>query len=85
MNDALKIIEGMCRNDQHAVRSHLYAKIDGEYYPMCGYGWNRSDGDGFSIFRGHQSARGTCKLCKRNVEAGKSPVKDGWPHSTKWL
>ena len=80
-----EIIEGMCRNDQDTVRSHLYAKIDGDLWPMCGYGWNRSGGHRFSIFRGHHSARGTCKLCQRNVTAGKPPVMDGWDHRTRWL
>ena len=81
----MDIVEGMCRNEQHAARSHLYASVDGELVPMCGYGWNRSNGFGFSIFRGHQSMRGTCKLCLRNLAAGKPPVKDGWEHETKWI
>lgn len=78
-------IEGMCRNDQDKVRSHMYAVIDGKYFPMCGYGWNRSDGEAFSIFRGHHSARGTCQLCLNNIAANKPPVRNGWPHKTKWL
>lgn len=81
----MDFIEGMCRNEQHRVRSHLYVSVDGELYPMCGYGWNRSDGQGFSIFRGHKSNRGTCKLCIKNVNAGKPPVTDGFPHKTKWI
>lgn len=56
-----------------------------DYAPMCGYGWNRSDGESFSILRGHRSARGTCQLCKANVEANKPAVTDGWAHKTKWL
>lgn len=54
-------------------------------YPMCGYGWNRNDGDSFSIFRGHRSRRGTCKTCLNNIEKNKEPVKNGWPHKTKWI
>lgn len=82
----MKYVEGMCRNDQHKVRSHMYAmREDGQLLPMCGYGWNRLGGQAFSIFRGHQSARGTCKLCLKNIAAGKSPITDGWPHKTKWI
>ena len=78
--------EGLCRNEQDAVRSHIYERFpDGSYAPMCGYGWNRSNGTSFSIFRGHTSARGTCQLCQRNLKAGKPAVRDGWPHKTKWI
>lgn len=103
-----EVIEGMCRNEQHKVRSHLYmavkevmpieevssyrtdAVVNGKVevtnlYPMCGYGWNRSNGQSYSIFRGNKSARGTCKLCMRNLEAGKNPVIEGFPHKTKWI
>lgn len=81
-------IQGMCRNDQHKIRSHLYEVVyepDYTLIPMCGYAWNRSSGHGFSIFRGHQSQRGTCKLCEANVAADKPAVRDGWEHKTKWL
>lgn len=79
-------VEGMCRNEQDKVRSHLYAITDkGDYYPMCGWGWNRSDGTAYSIFRGHTSARGTCKTCQKNVDAHRAPVIGGWPHKTKWI
>ena len=80
-----QFIEGMCRNQQDAVRSHLYEVVDGDYFPMCGYGWNRADGHRLSIFRGHTSQRGTCKLCQRNVANDQPPFKDGWDHPTKWL
>lgn len=78
-------VEGMCRNDQDLVRSHFYKVVGGTYYPMCGYGWNRSDGTGFSIFRGHRSARGLCKICEKRADADAEPIKDGWPHKTKWI
>jgi len=78
-------VEGMCRNDQHKVRSHLYKDVNGDLYPMCGYGWNRSNGESFSIFRGNRSARGTCKLCLKNMEEKRQPIMDGWKHKTRWL
>jgi hypothetical protein len=68
-------------------RSHLYAELDGgDYLPMCRWGWNRSDGAGFSIFRGHMGARGLCAICQRRREEGKQPV-DAKPgsHKTRWI
>ena len=80
-----KYVEAMCRNEGDKVRSHIYKKTKGDLYPMCGYGWNRLDGDGFSIFRWHKSRRGTCKTCLKGMEQGKDPIVDGWAHKTKWL
>lgn len=76
---------GQCRNDPNAL-SHTYAMMsDGELWPMCGYGWNRSGGTRFSIFRGSPGSEGDCRLCRKNVLAGKPPVIDGFPHRTRWL
>lgn len=76
---------GSCRNDERA-KSHTYAQMsDGEMWPMCGYGWNRSDGERFSVFRGSPGTEGDCLLCRRNVAAKKPPVTDGFPHKTRWL
>lgn len=76
---------GSCRNDDQAL-SHTYAMLtDGGLFPMCGYGWNRSDGERFSIFRGTPGTEGDCKLCRKNVAASKQPVFQGFPHKTKWL
>ena len=52
--------------------------------PMCPYGWNRSDGFSFSIFRGHTASRGECKLCRRNVDGGKPPSEPR-EHRTRWI
>ncbi len=80
---------GSCRNaTAYGIHraSHTYAMMaDGELWPMCGYGWNRSDGRRFSIFRDAPGTEGSCKLCRRNVAAGKPPIFDGFPHKTKWL
>jgi len=80
----IKYRSGQCRNDKYAL-THTYAEMaDGELYPMCGYGWNRSDGYGFSIFRNQYGTEGKCKLCKNNLEDGKPPVIDGFYHKTRW-
>lgn len=76
---------GLCRNDDRAL-SHTYAMMsDGHLWPMCGYGWNRSDGTRFSILRQPPGTEGRCKLCQKNVDNKKPPVIDGFPHRTKWL
>ena len=81
-----EVITGVCRNEPNATRHHLYVYgDDGELYPMCGYGWNRSDGTAFSIFRGHTSDLGECALCRKNLDAGKPPVTGGWHHKTRWI
>jgi hypothetical protein len=76
---------GSCRNNPQA-KSHTYAETeDGDLFPMCGYGWNRSNGHGLSIFRGSYGTEGDCKLCQKNLRNGKPPVFDAFPHPTKWL
>ena len=78
---------GQDRNNDDAL-SHTYAMMDDPWtdlLPMCGYGWNRSNGTGFSIFRGSPGTEGECLICRRNVAAGKPPVAEPWPHKTKWL
>jgi hypothetical protein len=76
---------GQCRNNERAL-SHTYAEMsDGELWPMCGYGWNRSNGRRFSIFRGSPDTEGDCKVCARNVEQNKPPLTEGFEHKTRWL
>lgn len=79
-------IEGMDRNDQDKVVSHIYAgKVQGEPDgPLCVRGWNRSDGAGFSIFRGHTSNAGTCKVCLRRKLKGLGPV-ESRQRKTRWI
>lgn len=75
---------GQCRNNDYAL-THTYAETDDGLFPMCGYGWNRSDGYAFSIFRGSPGSEGDCKLCQRNTRLGRPPVIEPWPHPTKWI
>ncbi len=80
-----KYRSGQCRNNPNA-KTHTYVEteLDG-LLPMCGYGWNRSDGDRFSIFRVSPGTEGECKLCQKNVAAKKGPVEYGFQHKTRWL
>ena len=80
-------IEAIGRNPgEQYQHSHLYA-IDenGKYWPMCIYGWNRSDGERFSIFRGHGGSKGLCKICEYRASIKAPPLKNGAKHKTKWL
>lgn len=84
----VRFVEGMGRNEGEEKQcSHLYAYFDdNSYLPMCRKGWNRSDGEAFSIFRGHVGARGICKTCQKNKDAENPGVeaKQG-SHKTKWI
>lgn len=76
---------GQDRNSPRAL-SHTYAQtIAGNVWPMCGYGWNRSNGSRLSIFRGSPGTEGDCKLCAKNVQDGKRPHWRSFAHKTKWL
>jgi hypothetical protein len=75
-------ISGLDRNDQHLV-AHLY---DGDFsdpgLPMCVRGWNRLDGEGYSIFR--NCGERICKVCEHRAAKGL----DGVPsrkRKTRWL
>lgn len=85
----MKYIRGTGRNPgEERQKSHLYESVDGHspIRPMCGYGWNRSNGEGFSIFRSpwRSSEVGVCKLCIKRVKAG-LPGVEPWFHKTKWM
>lgn len=91
-------VEAIGRNPgEEKQHSHLYLVTHGpdpenpklvveDYKPMCRRGWNRGDGGGFSIFRGHSGARGLCKVCLKRAKAGLPGVeaKPG-SHRTKWI
>lgn len=76
---------GQDRNEDRAL-THTYAETaDGNLLPMCGYGWNRSNGTRLSIFRGSPGTEGDCRLCARHVALGRPPLDKPWPHKTKWI
>lgn len=96
-----KYVEAIGRNPgEENQHSHLYVEVSEPtdvaamvglgartgYLPMCRYGWNRSDGEGFSIFRGHRGGRGLCKICEKRRAAG-LPGVEAVPgsHKTKWM
>jgi hypothetical protein len=83
----MKYVEAIGRNPGEELQhSHLYAVDEkNNYKPMCIYGWNRSDGQAFSIFRGHRGAKGLCKICEKRALAGLPPITGNSIHKTKWL
>lgn len=77
---------GTCRNTDNPKITHTYAMMsDGELWPMCDYGWNRAEGNRYSILRGAPGTEGNCKLCAKNVAAKKPPVLEAFKHKTKWI
>lgn len=83
----MKYVEAIGRNPgEDKNHSHLYAEDGDSYLPMCTYGWNRSNGEAFSIFRGHRGGRGLCARCAARRAAGLPPVEArAGSHKTKWL
>ena len=76
-------ITGQDRNDEWVV-THLYkGTMRDPGNPMCVRGWNRSDGDGYSIFR-NLPARKICKVCRRRAEENRESVSSR-KRKTKWL
>jgi hypothetical protein len=84
INDTEYVV-GQDRNEENVV-AHLYkGTFDNPGEPMCLRGWNRSNGDGYSIFRGDINAvNGICKICLRRAQENKPPVKSR-QRKTKWL
>lgn len=76
---------GQCRNDDNSL-THTYAEMqDGNLWPMCGYGWNRSGGERFSIFRGPPDSEGDCLICRKRVLQNLPPVMVGIHRKTRWM
>lgn len=77
---------GADRNNPDEARAHVYT---GPAYhdlvgPLCVYGWNRSNGESFSILRGNGSGRGLCETCRKRRAANAGPVPPT-EHKTRWL
>lgn len=83
-HSSIKYVRAGLSRDEYR-REHTYAETEDGLFPMCGYGWNRSDGDAYSIFRSAPGTESGCKLCRKNLYSGKPPVADGWPHKTKYI
>jgi hypothetical protein len=79
-----KYVVGQDRNDDTIV-SHLYRGTFAEPgQPMCLRGWNRSGGEGYSIFRDAVTNNKVCRICMRRAKEGKEPMPSR-KRKTKWL
>ncbi len=78
-------IEGQDRNDYEGrLVSHLYkGTFNDPGLPMCVRGWNRSDGERYSIWRG-SSGVGTCQICLRRALKGLNGI-ESRTRKTKWI
>lgn len=77
-------ILGQDRNDMNLV-THIYkGDFNNPGLPMCVRGWNRSDGSGYSIFRGNVGNVGICRICTRRMLEGKEGVPSR-KRKTRWL
>ena len=90
LEGALKIpkgyILGLGRDVPPPRLAHLYqGTFSSPGNPMCAWGWNRSNGHSYSIFRGHEGVGGVCKICWRRAKAGKNGVRDNRERRTKYL
>lgn len=69
-------ILGLGREYPHPKLAHLYKGDFSEPgLPMCRRGWNRDDGESYSIWRGNMGEDGICKVCLRRARAGKDGVR----------
>ncbi len=74
---------GQDRNDPKAV-AHLYkGTFSDPGNPMCARGWNREDGQSYSIFRNSRTGE-LCKICTRRAALDK-PAIPPMNRKTKWL
>lgn len=81
-----RYVLGADRNNPNEAKAHWYvADAEGELWPMCDYGWNRSNGQSFSILRGWDSRRGICSICEKRGKENLPPIFTAKEHKTKWL
>lgn len=73
---------GLGRDYPHPKRSHLYKGDFGDPgLPMCKWGWNRDDGESYSIWRNNIGDKGICKICMRRAKQGKDGVESNYDYS----
>jgi len=73
----MKYRPGLGRDYPHPKRAHLYTigkDIMDFRLPMCRWGWNRDNGQAFSIWRGNVGNKGICKICQKRADQNKPGV-----------
>jgi len=67
--NALGYVPGLGRDFPHPPKSHLYRGTAGEMgEPMCHNGWNRDNGNSYSIWRNNIGECGICINCIKNAK-----------------
>lgn len=84
--DGVLYTTGVDRNDPGNRKIHLYrGSFRDPGWPMCRHGWNRSNGEAYSILRNVLTgSRGMCETCWKRAMEGLEPVPPT-PHPTKWI
>lgn len=81
--NGVNYIIGQDRNEPNVV-AHLYrGNMRDPGQPMCVRGWNRSGGNGYSIFR-EVATGGLCEICMRRAIEGRDSVPSR-KRKTKWI
>lgn len=64
-------ISGLGRSVPQPRVAHLYkGTLADPGWPMCRFGWNRDDGESYSIWRNNFGSGGVCRICLKRAEAG---------------
>lgn len=64
-------IAGLGRDYPHPKIAHLYeGTFENPGDPMCVRGWNRDEGQSYSIWRNNIGERGVCQVCLRRAQKG---------------
>lgn len=64
-------ILGLGRDNPRPMTAPLYkGDFSDPGLPMCRKGWNRDNGQSYSIWRGNMGRNGVCKICLRRARAG---------------
>lgn len=64
---------GQDRSNRKAVAHEYEGPFSDLGNPMCVRGWNRDDGEGYSIWRGN-APYGVCKVCTRRIAEDRPSV-----------
>jgi hypothetical protein len=64
-------ITGLGRDYPHPKLAHVYkGTLADPGKPMCRRGWNRDNGQAYSIWRNNIGEKGICLICLRRAQKG---------------
>jgi hypothetical protein len=69
-------ISGLGRDYPHPKKAHLYkGDFNDPGLPMCHRGWNRDEGESYSIWRKNYGIEGLCQTCLSRARQGLDGIK----------